>query len=261
MSVERSMGSNGGPPVLGGEPARGDIVAMGRRPILRATRQVLLERGPAGVTVSGVAARAEISRSGFYRLFENMGECARAALEELAEEWRMAMLEAFAQERHWQDGARVGLAEVVASARPYLDAPGMALQGEPARAPARGARGERLREPATSAMAELPRVLRQPRAGTLRACLWFLAKSPGASNAQVRVAIGVRYNSQVCRALGRLQELELVVKRVGSPGKPNAWTLSPEGERALVPLDAFESGGSATAPSSRVARPGQPRDV
>jgi Bacterial regulatory proteins, tetR family len=86
---ERWAASNVGAPPIGERAAHDDIMALGRRRILQATQEILLEQGPAGVTVKEVITRAGISCSEFHGLFGGMRTCAREALGSMGEEWRM----------------------------------------------------------------------------------------------------------------------------------------------------------------------------
>jgi AcrR family transcriptional regulator len=231
---------DGETPLLGnGRASEDDIAASGRARVLKATRGLLLERGPAGVTVGRVAARAGMSRSRFYNLFGGLEGCVETALGELADEWREALLRAFAGETHWREGVRVGLTEHAALASSYLDAPGMAPLAGTARAPVEGIREEHAARAVNGSLAALPRALRQPRSRILRACLRYIQAKPGASNTHVCAGIGGKSGSQVSTALKCLHELGLLDKQEGSRGRsPNAWTLSVSGEQALLALDA-----------------------
>jgi AcrR family transcriptional regulator len=130
------------------------------------------------------------------------------------------------------------LAGVVLS--PYLDAE--SLQRELAKA-------QRLAsmiavEPTTTIPPAHPRVdVEVPRSvGSLgayraRGCLLHLAEHPGASNAQVAHATGVRYQGQMSTLLTRLEREGLLVKRSKGAGRANEWRLTPHGEsvaRALA---------------------------
>lgn len=61
-------------------------------------------------------------------------------------------------------------------------------------------------------------------------CLCYLAAHPGASNGEVAQGIGVSHLGQVSKMLSRLKERDLLVKRPGGAGRPNAWRLTPDGE-------------------------------
>lgn len=75
------------------------------------------------------------------------------------------------------------------------------------------------------------------RAFRMETCVAYLAANPGASNAEVANGIGVPHLGQVSRLLARLLEQGLLAKRTGEPGRqPNAWRLTPEGERCAQAL-------------------------
>lgn len=87
---------------------------------------------------------------------------------------------------------------------------------------------------------EVPGVLLARRAHRLRMCLCYVAErggwGSGLSNQEVAEGIGVCHGGQVSALLGRLAGLGLVCKRAGGPGRPNAWSVSPEGERVVLAL-------------------------
>jgi AcrR family transcriptional regulator len=80
--------------------------------------------------------------------------------------------------------------------------------------------------------AVLPASIDNPRARRRRECLSFLAAHPGASNRAVAEGVGIGQVSQVSRVLAHLAGQGLAVKRTGGPGRPNAWWLTPRGQRA-----------------------------
>jgi AcrR family transcriptional regulator len=83
----------------------------------------------------------------------------------------------------------------------------------------------------------IPRAVRHGSAHRIRLALAYLAENPGASNQAVAVGIDLTHHGQMSRALSRLEQLGLLIKRSGSSGHPNAWWLSPHGERVLRALD------------------------
>jgi AcrR family transcriptional regulator len=123
--------------------------------------------------------------------------------------------------------------------RPYLDPQTVAREIE---------RGETLAEEIqagrpwplpTSAdpRVEIPALLAHPGAHRARQCLLYLARNPGVSNRHVATAIGVDHLGQVSTLLTRLAKLGLLNKRAGSPGRPNAWRLTPMGARVAASLE------------------------
>ncbi len=63
--------------------------------------------------------------------------------------------------------------------------------------------------------------------------LMAVAEHPGASNRQVGVASGMNDQGQISKLLSRLHRLGLIANDTAGPAKgaPNAWTLTPKGER------------------------------
>ena len=78
----------------------------------------------------------------------------------------------------------------------------------------------------------LPAILRNPNARRARECLQFLLERPGSSNRQIATAIGIAHQSQISKLLTRLLTNELVAKQSHGAGRPNAWQLTPLGEKA-----------------------------
>lgn len=88
----------------------------------------------------------------------------------------------------------------------------------------------------------VPAALRDPRAHRARACLRYLAGHDGASNMQIAAGIEVARPEQISRLLTRLSGMGLLVKSSGSPGRPNAWSLSSGGAavtRSLTQTNAM----------------------
>jgi AcrR family transcriptional regulator len=77
----------------------------------------------------------------------------------------------------------------------------------------------------------IPKQLHHARASRARACVLYLAENPGASNQKIASGIGIRHLGQASTLLARLEELEMLIKRAGGAGRPNSWTLSPQGEQ------------------------------
>jgi AcrR family transcriptional regulator len=76
----------------------------------------------------------------------------------------------------------------------------------------------------------IPRQLHHARASRARACVLYVAEHPGASNQTIAAGIGIRHLGQASTLLARLEELEVLTKRAGGAGRPNAWTLSAHGQ-------------------------------
>jgi AcrR family transcriptional regulator len=76
----------------------------------------------------------------------------------------------------------------------------------------------------------IPRQLDHARASRARACVLYVAEHPGASNQKIATGIGIRHLGQASTLLARLEEIEVLTKRAGGAGRPNAWTLSTHGE-------------------------------
>ncbi|HEY2283800.1 MAG TPA: TetR/AcrR family transcriptional regulator [Solirubrobacteraceae bacterium] len=67
-------------------------------------------------------------------------------------------------------------------------------------------------------------------------CLMFVAEHPGASNRAVALGAGISDEGQASRLLMRLAGLDLLARTCAGPGKPNAWRVTPYGERVLQAL-------------------------
>jgi AcrR family transcriptional regulator len=76
----------------------------------------------------------------------------------------------------------------------------------------------------------IPKQLHHARASRARACVLYLAENPGASNQKIASGIGIRHLGQASTLLARLEEIEVLTKRTGGAGRPNAWRLSSHGE-------------------------------
>jgi AcrR family transcriptional regulator len=128
--------------------------------------------------------------------------------------------------------------------RPYLDANDVAREIERGRAMTAEILSGRRAWPLPSLAAsptELPGLLTDPRALRARRCVLFIAANPGASNRQVAAGVGVSHQSQVSTLLSRLEALGLLDKRADEPGRPNAWRLTPDGERAAILLKGADA--------------------
>jgi AcrR family transcriptional regulator len=125
---------------------------------------------------------------------------------------------------------------------PYLDPRDVARVINRGEAIARSIARERSTAPVLSRVdAPLPPALRHPGAYRARSCLVFLADNAGASNKAVAVGIGVSSLGQVSELLKRLARSGLLVKHSGGVGRPNAWSLTPHGERVAQTLKNTET--------------------
>jgi AcrR family transcriptional regulator len=88
---------------------------MQRRRILDAMVCEVGERGLRGVTIASVSARAGVSRSTFYELFDDLDACILAVLRRVASRSTALMSKAFAAEDSWQDGVLAALAALLES--------------------------------------------------------------------------------------------------------------------------------------------------
>lgn len=84
--------------------------------------------------------------------------------------------------------------------------------------------------------APVPKELHHARANRARACVLYVAENPGASNRKIATGIGITHVGQASTLLSRLEKLEVLEKRAGGAGRPNAWTLSPHGEEVVRSL-------------------------
>jgi AcrR family transcriptional regulator len=82
----------------------------------------------------------------------------------------------------------------------------------------------------------IPKQLHHARASRARACVLYIAENPGASNKKIARGIGIKHLGQASTLLSRLERLEVLTKRAGGAGRPNAWTLSPQGEEIVRSL-------------------------
>jgi AcrR family transcriptional regulator len=86
-------------------------------------------------------------------------------------------------------------------------------------------------------LVSIPKGLRHGKAARRRLCLAFVAENPGASNQAIAAGIDLLHLGQTSMALAGLEELGVLVKRAGGPGRHNAWSLSPYGEQVARALD------------------------
>jgi AcrR family transcriptional regulator len=94
-------------------------------------------------------------------------------------------------------------------------------------------------ETPAAASVEIPAALLLPGARRSRQCLRYLAQHPGVSNYRVGKDLGIVHQSQTSRLLARLAGIGLLAKLPGAPGHPNAWTLTPEGQRVAQALEKY----------------------
>jgi AcrR family transcriptional regulator len=90
---------------------------------------------------------------------------------------------------------------------------------------------------AVAGAAELPDSLRDPRAHRMRRCLAYVTEHPGSSNRQIAAAIGIASHTQASALLTRMARMGLLDKQQGSPGRPNAWSLSERGRQVARALE------------------------
>jgi AcrR family transcriptional regulator len=88
--------------------------------------------------------------------------------------------------------------------------------------------------------AQIPDVLRDPRAHRARGCLLHVVSTPGSSNRQIASAVGVTGHTQISTLLTRLERIGLLIKRAGPRGSANAWFPTPDGERVAGLLRSDE---------------------
>jgi AcrR family transcriptional regulator len=88
---------------------------MQRKRILDAMVSEVGERGLRSVTIAGVSARAGVSRSTFYELFDDLDACILAVLRQVASRSTALMSKAFAAEASWQDGVLAALTALLES--------------------------------------------------------------------------------------------------------------------------------------------------
>jgi AcrR family transcriptional regulator len=88
---------------------------MQRKRILDAMVNEVGEQGLRSVTIAGVSARAGVSRTTFYELFDDLDACVLAVLRQVASRSTALMAKAFAAEASWQDGVLAALAALLES--------------------------------------------------------------------------------------------------------------------------------------------------
>jgi len=88
---------------------------MQRKRILDAMVSEVGERGLRSVTIASVSARAGVSRTTFYELFDDLDACILAVLRQVASRSTALMSKAFAAEASWQDGVLAALAALLES--------------------------------------------------------------------------------------------------------------------------------------------------
>ncbi len=86
----------------------------------------------------------------------------------------------------------------------------------------------------------------------MRDCVRYLAKHPGASNSQIGEGIDLRHQGQLSKLLEGLRQAELVIKKAGRAGHPNAWTLSTLGAQAVMALEQAGQTLALTPPDRTV---------
>jgi AcrR family transcriptional regulator len=151
-----------------------------------------------------VSARAGVSRSTFYELFDDLDACVLAVLRQVASRSTALMAKAFAAEASWQDGVLAALAALLES----LD-----------------------REPLLARVCLLEMLAGGPEVLEHRAC------ELAALNPQIAAGIGMPHLGQVSELLARLAHGGLLRKQAGGAGRPNQWWLTPQGEQAAQALE------------------------
>jgi AcrR family transcriptional regulator len=96
-----------------GPVSREQAREMQRKRILNATVSEVGERGLRSVTIAGVVARAGVSRSTFYELFDDLDVCIVAVLSEVTSRSIGLMSDALEREPRWQDGVLAALAALL----------------------------------------------------------------------------------------------------------------------------------------------------
>lgn len=307
-----------------GEPDGPVVEALQRAAILRATIDLVAERGYADVSLGQVIAQAGVSRQAFHRHFDGIEACFMAILDAGTERIATVLTRSFDRERERREALLAGLAAVLGTldgdpklarvllvdalaagmrvlehrernverlrrllverledavtGQPSLPlgsegvmmsllgivhnhlvrgdgAPLMTLLGPlmgivtascrgPTAAALEARRGERLSRrilaeagtapPAALANADrvLPPALLDSRAHRVRACLLFVDATPGASNQRIAEGCDIASHAQTSTLLRRLASMDLLVKRAGGPGRPNAWLTTPAGATA-----------------------------
>jgi AcrR family transcriptional regulator len=85
------------------------ILAHQRERLLSSTTAVLADQGLAGLTVGKMIDRAGVSRTTFYRLFEDKRDCVLAAQERAIKRFQETIGAAFVREADWPSGVAAGV--------------------------------------------------------------------------------------------------------------------------------------------------------
>jgi AcrR family transcriptional regulator len=95
---------------------------MRRTRIVDALVLEVFEHGYAGTTVTGVCARAQVSRGSFYEQFDGLRDCFLAMMDDGMARARQVIEGAFVDETEWREGIRSALASLLAlfDAEPML---------------------------------------------------------------------------------------------------------------------------------------------
>jgi AcrR family transcriptional regulator len=96
---------------------------------------------------------------------------------------------------------------------------------------------EELRARPARVSVQIPKELRHASADRMRLSLAHIAAHPGDSNQDVAEGIDLSHHGQMSKTLARLHALDLLVKQPGGAGRPNAWRLTPYGERVAHALE------------------------
>jgi AcrR family transcriptional regulator len=96
----------------------------------------------------------------------------------------------------------------------------------------RAARSPDLRVP-------VPMRLLHGNATRARACIRYVAEHPGASNKKIATGIGMSHLGQISKLLADLASDGVLTKQPGAAGRPNAWTISWQGEQVLQALGGY----------------------
>jgi AcrR family transcriptional regulator len=95
---------------------REDVLAHQRERLLAATSAIFAEQGYASLSIGAVIARAGVSRSTFYKLFEDKADCVLAAQRRALEALGQTIAWACAAEQDWPHGVARALDATLAFA-------------------------------------------------------------------------------------------------------------------------------------------------
>jgi AcrR family transcriptional regulator len=231
-----------------GSPSSEWALRMQRARIVDAMTAVLAENGVRGATVAKVIARAEVSRSTFYRLFADPEQCLLAVREHLMGRVTRTILAAFEREASWPERVVTALAALLwlLDAEPPLARVCLveSLAGGPLVLRQRERELRALR-PLIEAGSELAHPGVQPHALSAEATIASLAgilhsrMLTGPAAPFIELLGPLASMVLACHLDPRSEQVRSAEQLAKHAGRPNAWWLTPHGERVAHTLNAW----------------------